>query len=182
MKSFVRAIEEKDAYTHGHSERVNQNALKIGKALGLNDQDLSSLNFVSILHDIGKIGVSEEILNKPGELTSEEYDQIKEHPHKGCKILEPIKQLKDCLPSILYHHEMIDGTGYPEGLKGEEIPLFARIIAVADTYDAMTSDRAYRRAKRIEDVIQELVDVSGTQLDAEITRVFITKCLCIYIS
>lgn len=182
MKSFVRAIEEKDAYTHGHSERVNLNALKIGKALGLTDQELTSLNFVSILHDIGKIGVSEEILIKPGKLTRDEYDQIKKHPQKGCNILEPIKQLKDCLPDILYHHERIDGKGYPEGLSGEEIPRFARIIAIADTYDAMTSDRAYRKAKRIEDVIQELVDVSGTQLDAEITRVFITKCLGIYIS
>ena len=182
MKSFVRTIEEKDTYTHGHSERVNQNALKIGKAMGLNDQEMALLNFVSILHDIGKIGVPETILNKPGKLTKEEYDRIKEHTHKGYKILEPIKQLKDYLPSVLYHHERIDGKGYPEGLSGKEIPLFARIIAVADTFDAMTSDRAYRKAKRFEAVIKELLDVSGTQLDAEITRIFITKCLGIYIN
>jgi HD-GYP domain-containing protein (c-di-GMP phosphodiesterase class II) len=181
MKSFVRTIEEKDTYTHGHSERVNQNSLKIGKALGLNDQELSLLNFVSILHDIGKIGVPESILNKPGKLTEEEYAKIKEHTYKGYKILEPITQLKDYLPSILYHHERIDGTGYPEGLSGEEIPFFARIIAVADTFDAMTSDRAYRKAKRFEAVIKELLDVSGKQLDAEITHIFITKCLGIYI-
>ena len=181
MKSFVKTIEEKDTYTHGHSERVNQNSLKIGKAMGLTDQDLSLLNFVSILHDIGKIGVPESILNKPGKLTKEEYEKIKEHTLKGVKILEPIKQLKEYLPAILYHHERIDGKGYPEGLSGEEIPLFARIIAVADTFDAMTSDRAYRKAKRFEAVIEELLDVRGTQLDAEITTIFITKCLGIYI-
>lgn len=177
MKSFVRTIEEKDPYTHGHSERVNQNAMEIGKALGLSDRELTSLNSVSLLHDIGKIGVPEHILNKPGLLTPDEYETIKQHPFKGYKILEPIKQLRDYLPAVLYHHERIDGKGYPEGRSGEEIPLLARIIAVADTFDAMTSDRAYRKAKSLEAVIKELIDVSGTQLDARITRIFITKCL-----
>ena len=177
MKSFVRAIEEKDTYTHGHSERVNEHALNIGRALGLTDQELSSLNFVSILHDIGKIGISEKLLNKAESLTSQEYHAIKEHSLKGYMILEPIKQLKGYLSAILYHHERIDGTGYPEGLSGQEIPLFARIIAVADTFDSMTSDRAYRKAKDFESAVKELLDVSGTQLDPDITRVFITRCL-----
>jgi HD-GYP domain-containing protein (c-di-GMP phosphodiesterase class II) len=177
MKSFMKTIEEKDSYTHGHSERVNQSALKIGRALGLNEDELTQLKFVAILHDIGKIGISEEILNKPGKLNNDEFAIIKEHPIKGCSILEPIQQLKGLLPAILHHHEQIDGKGYPLGLTGSDIPLFSRIIAVADTFDAMTSDRAYRKAKNLDAVVQELLDVRGTQLDAEITNIFITKCL-----
>jgi len=177
MKSFMKTIEEKDRYTHGHSERVNACALKIGRVLELNEDELTQLNFVSILHDIGKIGVSEKILNKPGKLTDDEFEQIKKHPGKGFTMLEPIQQLKGLLPAILHHHERVDGKGYPEGLSGNDIPLFARIIAVADTYDAMMSDRAYRKAKGLDAVIQELLDVRGTQLDPEITNLFISKCL-----
>ncbi len=177
MKSFTEAIEEKDPYTRGHSERVNEWSLKIGTHLGLDSVEMEQLNIASILHDIGKIGIPSEILNKSGKLTDEEYAFIKEHPLKGYKIILPIKQLKGCICSILYHHERIDGKGYPQGLSGDEIPLFARIIAVADTFDAMTSHRAYRNAINIDEVIQELQDVSGKQLDSDITRLFITKCL-----
>jgi HD-GYP domain-containing protein (c-di-GMP phosphodiesterase class II) len=181
MKSFTETIEEKDPYTRGHSERVNELSLKIGKALELNPDQMQLLNFTSILHDIGKIGIPEDILKKPEKLSDKEYALIKEHTIKGYKILLPIKQLNGCLDSILYHHERIDGKGYPQGLSGDQIPLFARIIAVADTFDAMTSHRAYRKAKKMDEVIQELKDVSGKQLDADITRVFITKCLGINI-
>lgn len=181
MKSFMKTIEEKDSYTHGHSERVNECALKIGRALDLNEDELTQLNFVSILHDIGKIGVSEEILNKPGKLNDDEFEKIKEHPGKGCSILEPIQELKGLLPAIHHHHERFDGKGYPQGLSGSKIPLFARIIAIADTFDAMTSDRAYREAKDLDAVIQELLDVRGTQLDPDITTLFISKCLGIKI-
>jgi HD-GYP domain-containing protein (c-di-GMP phosphodiesterase class II) len=177
MKSFMKTIEEKDSYTYGHSERVNEYALKIGRVLDFNEQELTQLNFVSILHDIGKIGIPEEILNKPGQLTDDEFEKIKQHPEKGCTILEPIQQLKTLLPVILHHHERPDGKGYPQGLSGSEIPLFAKIIAVADTFDAMTSDRAYRKAKKLDAVVQELLDVRGTQLDPEITNLFISKCL-----
>ena len=177
MKSFMKTIEEKDSYTHGHSERVNECALKIGRALDLNEDELTQLNFVSILHDIGKIGVSEEILNKPGKLNDDEFEKIKEHPGKGCTILEPIQQLKGLLPAIYHHHERVDGKGYPQGVSGSDIPLFARIIAIADTFDAMTSNRAYRKAKNLDAVIQELLDVRGTQLDPDITTLFISKCL-----
>jgi HD-GYP domain-containing protein (c-di-GMP phosphodiesterase class II) len=177
MKSFMKTIEEKDSYTHGHSERVNETALKIGGALGLKEDELTQLKFVAILHDIGKIGISEDILNKPGKLNDDEFEKIKEHPIKGCSILEPIQQLKGLLPSILHHHEQVDGKGYPLGLSGTDIPLFARIIAVADTFDAMTSDRAYRQAKSLDDVVQELLDVRGKQLDPDITNIFISKCL-----
>jgi HD-GYP domain-containing protein (c-di-GMP phosphodiesterase class II) len=160
MKSFMKTIEEKDSYTHGHSERVNECALKIGRALDLNEEELTQLNFVS---------------------TDDEFEQIKQHPGKGCTILDPIQQLKGLLPAILHHHERVDGKGYPEGISGSEIPFFARIIAIADTFDAMTSDRAYRKAKKLDSVIQELLDVRGKQLDPEITNVFITKCLGIKI-
>jgi HD-GYP domain-containing protein (c-di-GMP phosphodiesterase class II) len=177
MKSFMKTIEEKDSYTYGHSERVNECALKIGRALDLNEEELKQLNFVSILHDIGKIGISEDILNKPGKLNEDEFEKIKQHPEKGCIILEPIQQLRILLPAILHHHERPDGKGYPQGLSGSEIPLFAKIIAIADTFDAMTSDRAYRKAKKLDDVVQELLDVRGTQLDPEITNLFISRCL-----
>ena len=178
IKSFVMTIEEKDVYTRGHSERVNKYALKIGSALDLDAREIKSLNFASLLHDIGKIGIPEEgILKKSGPLTDEEYAVIKQHPVKGYKILKPIKQLKDCLPGILYHHERLDGKGYPEGIPGSKIPLSAKIIAVADTYDAMTSNRAYRRAIPVKEVMQEMLHVSGTELDGEITRLFIEKCL-----
>ena len=177
MKSFTETIEEKDPYTRGHSERVNEWCLKIGTLLRLTQGEIETLNIASILHDIGKVGVPEEILNKPGKLSDEEYHIIKQHPLKGHKILSHIKQLEACLPAILYHHERIDGKGYPEGLACKEIPLIAKIIAVADTYDAMTSHRAYRQAKHIDAVVEELLDVRGKQLDAEITNLFISKCL-----
>jgi hypothetical protein len=177
MKSFVTAIEEKDPYTRGHSDRVNNLSLKMGKALGIHAKEMKILNYASLLHDIGKIGIIESILNKPNKLTDKEYINIKQHPVKGNKILAHIKQLKECLPGILYHHERIDGTGYPQGLHGEEIPLISRIIAVADVYDAMTSTRAYRKALSTETTLQELQQVSGTQLDPDIVDVFINNLL-----
>jgi HD-GYP domain-containing protein (c-di-GMP phosphodiesterase class II) len=177
MRSFVSAIEAKDPYTSGHSERVSQIALAIGGKLGLDDKEMELLNYASILHDVGKIGVPEHILNKPARLTADEFAKIKEHPVKGCKILQPIKNLKECLPGILYHHERIDGRGYPEGIPGHQIPRAAKIIAVADAYDAMTTDRAYRKALKVEEAVEELVRVSGAQIDAKIAQVFVSKCL-----
>lgn len=176
MKSFVKAIEEKDEYTRGHSERVNTFSLKIGSHLGLTHKEMESLNYASILHDIGKMGIAEEILTKPDTLTEEEFAKVKQHPLKGYEILKPMKQLEGALPAILYHHERIDGKGYPAGLKGDEIPLLARIIAVADVYDAITSIRAYRTMSK-EYAIKEMIQVGGKQLDAEITRIFIKECL-----
>ena len=126
-----------------------------------------------MLHDIGKLGVPETILTKPGKLTNEEFDKIKEHPGKGHKILLPIDQLQYSLEGIHHHHERYDGNGYPSGLKGEEIPLFARIIAIADTYDAMTTTRAYRAAMSNEDAVAEIMRVRGTQLDPEIADMFL---------
>jgi HD-GYP domain-containing protein (c-di-GMP phosphodiesterase class II) len=172
VKSLVFAIEAKDVYTRGHSERVSKYSMFIGERLGLEKKELKDLKWASILHDIGKIGIPETILNKPDRLTDAEFDIIKKHPEKGGEILHPIEQLADSLPGIIHHHERYDGKGYPQGLKGEEIPLIARIIAVADTFDAINSTRAYRSAKGPEKALKIIEEVAGSQLDSRIVDVF----------
>jgi HD-GYP domain-containing protein (c-di-GMP phosphodiesterase class II) len=172
VKSLVNAIEAKDDYTRGHSERVSKYSLFMAERLGLDEEQKKVLHWAAILHDSGKIGMPESILNKPGRLDEEEYEVFKNHPMKGHEILRPIKQLESSFPGILYHHERYDGTGYPQGMRGKEIPLEARIIAVADTFDAMTSDRAYRPAKPPQEALKEIVNVSGTQLDPDLVEVF----------
>jgi HD-GYP domain-containing protein (c-di-GMP phosphodiesterase class II) len=139
--------------------------------LELGETEKKALQWASILHDVGKIGVPEKILNKTGRLDDEEYRIIKEHPVKGFNILRPLEQLSNALPGILHHHERYDGTGYPKGLKGEEIPFQARIIAVADTFDAMTSERAYRPAKSPEEAMAIIENVAGAQLDPYLVSV-----------
>jgi HD-GYP domain-containing protein (c-di-GMP phosphodiesterase class II) len=172
VKSLVFAIEAKDEYTRGHSERVCRYSLLMADRMGLNEERKKALQWASILHDSGKIGIPESILNKPWHLNDEEYQVVKNHPVKGHTILEPLEQLASSLPGILHHHERYDGKGYPGGLKGEEIPLDARIIAVADTFDAMTSDRAYRRGKSQAEALEEIKKVAGSQLDPELVKVF----------
>ncbi|MDX1764004.1 MAG: HD domain-containing phosphohydrolase [bacterium] len=173
IKAFVASIEAKDAYTRGHSERVNQISLAIAEIMGLSSREKLVLNWASILHDIGKIGIPEEILTKPEKLTAEEYAIIQEHPEKGTTILHSIDQLRDAIPAILHHHERFDGHGYPGGLEGPDIPLFARIIAVADTYDAMRSKRSYREAISQEETLAEIRRVAGSQLDPEVVADFL---------
>jgi len=172
VKSFVQAIETKDKYTRGHSERVNRYAMLVAARLNLNEKERRILNWASLLHDVGKIGIPETILNKPGSLTDEEYSIIKAHPEKGCNILKPLEQLSSSLPGILHHHERYDGHGYPHGLRGENIPLLARIIAVADTFDAITSDRAYRPGKTVKEAIEIIEKVAGSQLAPDLVEVF----------
>ena len=172
VKSLVFAIEAKDHYIRGHSERVSQICMLMAAKLNLNEEDRNALRWASILHDVGKIGIPEQILTKPGRLTDEEYRIIKEHPEKGYNILMPLEQLSNSLPAILHHQERFDGQGYPAKLKGEEIPKLARIIAVADTFDAINSDRAYRPAKSTEDTMAIIREIAGTQLDPELARVF----------
>jgi HD-GYP domain-containing protein (c-di-GMP phosphodiesterase class II) len=172
VKSLVFAIEAKDDYTRGHSERVCQYSLLMAERLGLDEERKKILQWASILHDSGKIGIPESILNKPWRLKDEEYQIIKNHPMKGHTILEPLEQLASSLPGMLHHHERYDGAGYPQGLKGKEIPLDARIIAVADTFDAITSNRAYRPAKTPEEALEEIENVAGTQLDPDLVKVF----------
>jgi len=173
VKSLVYAIEAKDVYTRGHSERVSLFSLELAERLGWEDHEKKILNWAAVLHDVGKIGIPEIILNKPGALNNDEYGVIKGHPQKGYVILKPLEQLSDSLPGILHHHERYDGKGYPQGLKGEEIPLSARVIAIADTYDALTSDRAYRPGKDPETALAIIEKVAGTQLDPELTPLFV---------
>ena len=171
VKSLVQAIEAKDPYTRGHSERVNNYCMLIANELGLDEENKKALHWASILHDIGKIGIPEAILNKPTGLSDSEYGIIKTHPKKGAEILKHIEQLSDSIDGILFHHERYDGKGYAAGLKGSEIPLEARIIAVADTFDAITSNRAYRDANAHEEAMKIIREVKGTQLDPDIVAV-----------
>lgn len=172
IKSLVYAIEAKDVYTRGHSERVSNFCMLMADHLELEETEKKALQWASILHDVGKIGVPEKILNKKERLDDKEYRIIKEHPQKGFNILRPLEQLSDALPGVLHHHERYDGTGYPKGLKGEEIPLQARIIAVADTFDAIASERAYRAARSHEEAMTIIEKVVGAQLDPYLVLVF----------
>jgi len=173
VKALARAIEVKDPYTYGHSERVTQYALVIARKLGLDEWALRNIKYAGALHDIGKLGIARNILNKPGELSEEEFLHVKSHPQMGDSIIEPVSFLKEPRDIILHHHERYDGKGYPDGLKGEEIPLGARILAVADSFEAMMSDRPYRSALDLHEAIAEIKDNSGTQFDPAIVQVFV---------
>lgn len=173
VRALANSLDEKDAYTRGHSERVARYSVEIGKALGLSASEIKNLHIGSLLHDIGKIGVSEAIITKNDRLTSDEFDAIKTHPSRGAAIIEHAKFLKEKIPLIEHHHERYDGKGYPSGLKGDNIPLLARIVCVADSYDAMTSRRSYKEAMKREDARAELVRCSGTQFDPRVVAAFI---------
>ncbi|MFH0844664.1 MAG: HD domain-containing phosphohydrolase [Pseudomonadota bacterium] len=173
VKALVYAIEAKDTYTRGHSERVSHYCMLLADRLDLSDKEKDALHWASILHDIGKIGIPESILNKPGHLDDEEFGIIKGHPQKGSTILAPlIEQLSNSIPAIMHHHERYDGKGYPMGLKGERIPLFARIIAIGDTFDAVNSSRAYRPAQNHEKAMNIVAEIAGTQLDPGLVDIF----------
>jgi len=172
VKSLIVTIEAKDLYTRGHSERVHHVATMMGAEFGLNEERLNVLNWSALLHDVGKIGIPEAVLNKPARLTDKEYNTIKGHPEKGAEIIKPLEYLADSIPGVLHHHEQYNGTGYPSGLKGENIPLISRIIAVADTFDAITSDRAYRKGRSYSKGHEIINEVAGTQLDPEQVQVF----------
>ena len=172
VKSLVGAIEEKDPYTSGHSERVNLVSMLIGRAMNLRPEQMETLRWASILHDVGKIGMPESILRKPGRLSGSEFTIIREHPDRGYRLLRPIRQLEDAARCVRAHHERVDGTGYPEGLRGAEIPLLSRIISVADTFDALTSNRSYRTARAFDEALAEIRRVQGSQLDTEIVERF----------
>jgi HD-GYP domain-containing protein (c-di-GMP phosphodiesterase class II) len=174
VKALAKAIEVKDPYTHGHSERVTEYALMIAEAMQLNERDKQKLKYAATLHDIGKIGIAGRVLNKAGALTDEEYTHVKTHPLLGDTIIEPVEFLQGPRPIILHHHERYDGKGYPDGLKGPLIPLCARILAVADAFEAMRSDRPYRRALPLETAKEELKRNAGTQFDPEVVEVFLS--------
>ena len=177
-KALAAAIDAKDHYTHGHTSRVTNVSLEIAQKLAeknksaFNTKIFEDIHISSLLHDIGKIGIPESILNKQGPLTKEEFEVIKTHPNIGVAILQPIYELNAAILGVRHHHERYDGTGYPEGLKGEEIPLIASIIAVADAFDAIISDRPYRKGITKEHAVEEIVRESGRQFDPQVASVF----------
>jgi len=172
LKALTAALETRDSETHGHSERVVSYSLRLGREYGLNSEEMKALEFGSLLHDIGKIGVPDSILRKPAKLTEEEWVRMREHPLHGQQILRGIEFLQGAARVVAQHHEKWDGTGYPLGLRSEEIDICARIFAVADAFDAITSDRVYRRGKPYEAAAQELDDWAGRQFDPKVVEAF----------
>jgi putative two-component system response regulator len=171
--AFARAVEAKSPYTHGHSERVMRYALTLAGAVGLAGQDLELLQTGALLHDIGKISIPDAILNKPGSLTPAEFDIIKQHPAQGAHIVEPLASVRDAVPLIRWHHERLDGRGYPDGLRGGDIPLLVRVLSVCDVYDSLSSDRPYRAPiphPRCLEILHESAHDGG--LDPELVALF----------
>ena len=168
IQSLVSALDAKDAYTCGHSERVSDLTVELAKRVGYDEEDLARVRMGGILHDIGKIGIDDAVLRKPGRLTDEEFEKIKEHPVLGYEILKGVRQFRSILPAVRHHHECWDGSGYPDGLVGDEIPRDAQIMAVADAFDAMTSDRPYRSGMPLEKVIGIFLDGRGKQWAADV--------------
>jgi HD-GYP domain-containing protein (c-di-GMP phosphodiesterase class II) len=165
IRMLAAAIDEKDPYTRGHSGRVAKYSMIVGQQLGLPADDLDKIRISALLHDVGKIGVDDRVLKKPGKLTPEEFDLMKQHPLKGANIMRPVAQLKEMLPGIELHHEHVDGKGYPHGLSGDAIPMMARIIAAVDTLDAMTTNRPYQSAMDLEFAMNKIRGLAGTKFD-----------------
>jgi putative nucleotidyltransferase with HDIG domain len=168
VKALAEAIDGKDPYTRGHSERVKMYSVLMAEHMGLNPEEIEDIRVAALLHDVGKIGIEDRILKKPAALTEEEYTIMKTHPEKGAKIMAEIPQMKKYVPGMYYHHECMDGRGYPIGLKGDQIPLMARIISVADTFDAMTTNRPYQRAMTPEVAVQKIWSFAGTRYDPNV--------------
>jgi energy-coupling factor transport system substrate-specific component len=174
VQTLAKTIDAKDRYTNGHSFRVSEYAVKLAEQLGWSNEELEGLKREALLHDIGKIGIPDAVLNKPGKLTDEEFETIKGHTPIGKTILEGIDGMNSVADAAAYHHERYDGTGYPEGLEGKEIPLQARIISIADAFDAMRSDRVYRKGLDDDTIRRELLNGSGKQFDPELLTVFLS--------
>jgi putative nucleotidyltransferase with HDIG domain len=172
VASLANAIDAKSPWTKGHSERVMHVAANIAHAMGLDDAGVERVRLGGLLHDIGKIGILEALLEKPERLSEDDFPPMRLHPEKGVAILAPIEQLKDVLPGILYHHEHYDGNGYPDNLRGDAIPVEARIIAVADAFDAMISERPYKKALSVKNALEELIRAAGSQFDPLVVSCF----------
>jgi putative two-component system response regulator len=173
VTALAYALEAKDVYTSGHSQRVTEISVAVAGHLGLSKEDIEKIRLAGLVHDIGKIGVRESVLNKPVSLSDEEFEHVRLHSQTGERILKPIVGDEEILKAVRHHHERYDGTGYPDGLKGEQIPLLARIIAVADTFDAMTSERPYRKALTGEAACAEIERCRGSQFDPEVADAFL---------
>ncbi len=170
MNTFISFIDAKDPYTRGHSKRVAMYAAEIAKRMGLSGDEVQNIYYAGLLHDAGKISIPDAVLNKPGKLTDEERKLIQNHTIAGGKMLKQMSSIRGIRETALYHHERYDGTGYPEGLRGEAIPLYARIVGVADSYDAMSSNRVYRRHLNKDEIIEEIQNGSGTQFDPDLVK------------
>ncbi len=176
VKSLAAAIDGKDPYTRGHSERVSRMSVAIAQRLSLPDDECEKIRISALLHDVGKISIDDNILKKPAALTDDEYLIMKQHPQKGYKIMSQISAMKEFLPGMYMHHEMVNGQGYPQGLHGDEIPVMAKIVAVADTFDAMTTDRPYQRAMEFEAAVKRIQSFVDTRYDAAVVRAFVEAC------
>jgi HD-GYP domain-containing protein (c-di-GMP phosphodiesterase class II) len=176
VKALAAAIDGKDRYTRGHSERVCRVSVAIGQRLGMSGEELETLRISALLHDVGKIAIDDSILKKPAALTNEEYEIMKTHPKAGFKIMSQIPAMKEFLPGMYMHHEMINGQGYPQGLKGDEIPLQAKIVSVADTFDAMTIDRPYSKGMTLQDALDRIRSFVGTRYDGKVVEALVQAC------
>lgn len=173
LEALTASIDAKDRYTCGHSRRVAHLTQELAACVGLDEHTVSRCHIAGLVHDVGKIGVPEAVLLKPGKLTADEYEWIRKHPEMGYRILKDIPQLSDVLPGVLYHHERWDGKGYPQGLRGPEIPLLARLIGLADSFDAMSSNRTYRSAMTRQQVLEEIRRCAGAQFDPDLAGAFV---------
>jgi HD-GYP domain-containing protein (c-di-GMP phosphodiesterase class II) len=176
VKALAAAIDGKDKYTRGHSERVARISVAIGRRMDLPEDDLETLRISALLHDVGKIAIDDNILKKPAALTDDEFQIMKTHPQKGYKIMSQIPAMKDFLPGMYMHHEMINGKGYPQGLTGDQIPLQAKIVSVADTFDAMTIDRPYQKALMLDDALGKIEALVGSRYDKPVVDALIAAC------
>ncbi|HET6348727.1 MAG TPA: HD domain-containing phosphohydrolase, partial [Candidatus Krumholzibacteria bacterium] len=173
VETLVRTIQAKDQYTAGHSTRVSRYSLMIADKLGMSTKDKHQLYLAAMLHDIGKIGIPDDLLNRPGKLSEAEMERVRNHVQVGASMIEMLGEMHSIVPLIRHHHECYDGSGYPDGLKGEQIPLVSRIIAVADMYDAMTSDRPYRKRRTHQFAVDEILAASGQQIDPKVVQAFL---------
>src|SRR2546427_5338860 len=176
VKALAAAIDGKDPYTRGHSERVSRFSIATAQGLGLPEEEIEKIRVSALLHDVGKIGIDDRVLKKPSALTDEEFEIMKTHPQKGYKIMSQIPAMHDFLPGMYMHHEMINGRGYPQGLQGDQIPMQARIVSVADTFDAMTTERPYQHAMDLEAALTRLKSLVGTRYDARVVAAFTAAC------
>jgi len=173
VRLLVSRIEEKDPYTHGHTERVAAYAVAIAREMGLTPEEIQTIQFGAFLHDIGKVHTQDEILHKPGALTEEEWRLVKAHPVRGAEMVRGVKFLEKSIDMIRHHHERVDGKGYPDGLSGDQISLRAKIVNLADAFDAMTTDRPYRAGMTTEQAMEQMTTKAGSQFAAEVVHVFV---------
>jgi HD-GYP domain-containing protein (c-di-GMP phosphodiesterase class II) len=176
VKALAAAIDGKDPYTRGHSERVSRFAVATAEGLGLSAEDTEKIRVSALLHDVGKISIDDRILKKPAALDDQEFEIMRTHPQKGYKIMSQIPAMREFLPGMYMHHEMINGQGYPQGLKGDEIPMQALVVSVADTFDAMTTERPYQAALDLETALMRLKSLCGIRYDSRVVAAFVAAC------